>query len=76
MTSNSCVVRRVERIAYRELEFAQSLGLSTRTLKRWARDGNAIPGRFKIGSSVFYDKILADQWLAEKAGRSQGGTNE
>ena len=54
--------------AFRRTELAKRLGVSERTLDRWAADGLGPPGRFKVGATVLYDADPAERWLRQRAG--------
>lgn len=48
-------------------EAATSLGISIRTLGRWARMGKG-PPRIKIGRSIFYRRDAMEGWLLSLEG--------
>ena len=50
-----------------ELEVAEVFGVSTRTLRRWARQRFG-PPRIKVGRKIHYRRATIEAWLTELEG--------
>ncbi len=52
-------------------EVAKVLGVTTRTLRTWLKDGQ-VPGPIRIGRKQFWVKSVFDAWLKDRAQSSCG----
>lgn len=56
-----------QRLAWRKIDLANSLGMNLRTLERMEAEGRGPPGRFTLGRSVFYEAGAVSEWIRERA---------